>query len=292
MTRRLHLTNTLKKDGQMKGKTLYINDLDGTLLNSSAELSDFSRRGLETLCGRGVNISAATARTAATAVSLLDGTGINIPVVLMNGVCVFDLQKKEYVRVFPMQDEAKRAALRTIHACGLSGFLYEIDGVKLCTYYENLSSPRAADFMRTRQEKYGKVFIKVGSFDEVIDRPLVYYSVSDTQKKTQPAAEALGNETGLRCEYYKDIYEDDCFYLEICDTNASKKTAVDFLKKRFGFDRVVGFGDNYNDLPLLEACDEFYAVENAVDLIKERADGIIEANNADGVVKFLLEKGV
>ena len=54
----------------------------------------------------------------------------------------------------------------------------------------------------------------------------------------------------------------------------------------------MGFGDNYNDLSLLEACDEFYAVQNAVDIIKEKADGVIEPNSADGVVKYLLENGV
>ena len=276
----------------MNSKTLYISDLDGTLLDSGATLPEFSRQGLKTLCENGMNISVATARTAATVVGILDGTGINIPAVLMNGVCVFDLRKKEYVRVNPVNGKAKEEIVKAVHSCALAGFFYEIDGTSLRTYYENLSSPGAVEFMRERQEKYGKVFIKIDSFDDIIERPLVYYSVSDTEEKTRPAADILGKAEGLRCEYYKDIYKDDCFYLEICDEKASKRTAVEFLKEKYGFTRVVGFGDNYNDLPLLEACDEFYAVENAVDIIKEKADGIIESNNDGGVVKYLLEKGV
>ncbi|MBQ8942909.1 MAG: HAD hydrolase family protein, partial [Clostridia bacterium] len=234
----------------------------------------------------------ATARTAATVRGLLEGTGINTPVVLMNGVCVYDLRKNKYVKVSPISKEAKAAVAGAVHSCSLAGFFYEIDGDRLCTYYESLAAPGAVDFMRERQKKYGKVFIKVDSFDEITGRPLVYYSVSDSEEKTRPAAQMLAHTEGLRSEYYKDIYKNDCFYLEICDKNASKKTAVEFLKERYGFEKVVGFGDNYNDLPLLEACDEFYAVENAVDLIKEKADGVIESNTADGVVKFLLEKGV
>ena len=288
MTKKSPLTNILRKDGQMNGKTLYITDLDGTLLNSGAELSPYARQSLKTLCENGMNISVATARTAATVRGLLEGTGINTPVVLMNGVCVYDLRKNKYVKVSPI---SKAAVAGAVHSCSLAGFFYEIDGDRLCTYYESLASPGAVDFMRERQKKYGKVFIKIGSVGEILDRPLVYYSVSDTQKKTLPAARALSKVDSLRCEYYKDIYKDDCFYLEICDKNASKKTAVEFLKKQYGFEKVVGFGDNYNDLPLLEACDEFYAVENAVDLIKEKADGVIESNTADGVIKFLLEKG-
>ena len=276
----------------MNSKTLYISDLDGTLLNSGAALSDFSRKGLQTLCKNGMNISVATARTAATVVGILEGTGINTPAVLMNGVCIFDLNKKDYVRVNPINEKAKGEIAGTIHNCGLAGFFYEIDGSRLRTYYESLSSPGAVDFMRERQEKYGKVFIKVDSFDDILSRPLVYYSVSDTESRTRPAAQALAQAQGLRTEYYKDIYKDDCFYLEICDEKTSKRTAVEFLKKQYGFEKVIGFGDNFNDLPLLEACDGFYAVENAVDIIKEKADGVIQSNNADGVVKFLLEKGV
>lgn len=68
-------------------KTLYISDLDGTLLASSAQLSPLTRDILCQLCDAGVYISAASARTAATVTKLLDGVPFRVPVILMNGAC-------------------------------------------------------------------------------------------------------------------------------------------------------------------------------------------------------------
>jgi hydroxymethylpyrimidine pyrophosphatase-like HAD family hydrolase len=87
---------------------------------------------------------------------------------------------------------------------------------------------------------------------------------------------------------YRDIYGEGMWYLEIYSVNASKYNAAEFLREQGGYDRLVGFGDNRNDIPLLKACDEFYAVENAVDELKQLAAGIISSNVQDGVARFLL----
>ena len=79
-------------------KTLYISDLDGTLLDSSAEVSEYTVGRLNEFIGKGGYFSIATARTAATAMIITKDININVPAVLMNGVCVFDTVKNEYVK--------------------------------------------------------------------------------------------------------------------------------------------------------------------------------------------------
>ncbi len=271
----------------MSSKTLYISDLDGTLLSPGAVLSPYTKAALARLCDRGMNISAATARTAATVLKIIDGTGINTPVVLMNGVCVYDLKKGEYVKINSMEKRAAREVMNVISRHRLAGFFYTITDNTLETFYESTDSPGALAFIEERQRLYGKVFTKLGSFEEILDKNLVYYSISDTGEKLGEAAREMKKIEGIRTEYYRDIYEENCFFLEVCSSGASKSTAVDFLRREYGFDKIVGFGDNYNDLPLLEACDEFYCVENAVDELKEKSDGILLPNSEDGVVKYL-----
>jgi hydroxymethylpyrimidine pyrophosphatase-like HAD family hydrolase len=46
-------------------KTLCISDLDGTLLNKNAELSEYTADALNDLIAKGLRFSVATARTAA-----------------------------------------------------------------------------------------------------------------------------------------------------------------------------------------------------------------------------------
>jgi hydroxymethylpyrimidine pyrophosphatase-like HAD family hydrolase len=62
------------------------------------------------------------------------------------------------------------------------------------------------------------------------------------------------------------------------------------LREYGRFDKVVGFGDNLNDIPLFRACEESYAMSNAVEELKEIATGIIASNNEDGVARFIAQK--
>ena len=59
------------------------------------------------------------------------------------------------------------------------------------------------------------------------------------------------------------------------------------LKENYGFNKVVAFGDNLNDLPLFEASDEAYAVENAKEDVKKHATAVIGRNTEDAVAKYL-----
>ena len=86
---------------------------------------------------------------------------------------------------------------------------------------------------------------------------------------------------------YKDIYSDDFWYLEIFSETASKYNAIQFLRQKYGFEKLVCFGDNLNDLPMFDGCDEGYAVANAKPELKERATAVIGSNTEDGVARFL-----
>ena len=53
-------------------KTLYVSDLDGTLLNSRSLVSPFTTAALNELIADGMMFSIATARTPATVVALME----------------------------------------------------------------------------------------------------------------------------------------------------------------------------------------------------------------------------
>lgn len=77
------------------------------------------------------------------------------------------------------------------------------------------------------------------------------------------------------------------WYLELYSKKASKYHGVQFLRSHYGFDTVVCFGDNHNDLPLFEASDIKIAVGNSVNELKEKADIIIGCNTEEGVANWL-----
>jgi len=266
-------------------KTLYISDLDGTLLNSNAAISDYTAQMLNKFISDGGFFSVATARTAATAISMVRCININVPVILMNGVCIYDTQNNVYVKIEKISDEICSQMLDVIREFSLSGFLFSITDSVLDTYYENINSPNAAKFVEERTNKFGKVFTKVDNFKNCIGRGIIYYSVTDRYELLEPLYLKLKKVKGIHIDFYRDVYDENYWYLEISSDKASKYNAVMYLRKEYKFDRIIGFGDNFNDIPMFDACDEAYAVENGKDEVKKKSDGVIFSNNNDGVVK-------
>ncbi len=268
-------------------KTLYISDLDGTLLNENALLSEDTIQGLNKLIEKGVNFTVATARTNATVVKMLKDVNIQLPVILMNGVTIYDIRNKKYLITENISLTGKKVLFDTIRALSLAGFAYCIDNNELRTYYETADSPAAKAFIEEREKIYGKKFTKVNSFDECINKNVVYYSIDAHKDVLEKAYNILSGCDELHAEFYRDIYNTDHWYLEVCSCSASKKNAVKRLRTLLEAEKVISFGDNLNDIPMFEASDESYAVANAKDEVKLRANGVIESNINNGVVRFI-----
>lgn len=268
-------------------KTLYISDLDGTLLNRQAELSDYSTTVLNDLIDQGLHFSVATARTAATVVQLMDQVAINVPIVLMNGVTVYDLAAGKYVKVNYIAPTAVDYLLEILKQYQLTGFLYKISQGEMTTYYERTKSEYVRRFVEERMKKFKKKFIQIDDFALQSSDDVVYFSICDREERLRGFYESLSLNKQLHIEFYRDIYEEEYWYLEVCSCNASKYHAVQFLRKEYGFEKVVCFGDNFNDLPMFSASDRSYAVANAKAEVKHKAGAMIESNEADGVVKQL-----
>jgi Cof subfamily protein (haloacid dehalogenase superfamily) len=268
-------------------KTLYISDLDGTLLNSQAELSLFSINTLNTLIEKGMDFSIATARSSATALQILKDVKINIPIILMNGVCVYDILASKYIKTEIILKDSVIRMLDIFKKYNQTGFLFTMRDNNLVTYYENLNSTHRKNFYEERILKYKKVFNQVDSFNELLDEKIIYFSICDKFELIEPMYNELKLDTNINIEFYRDVYNENFWYLEICDKKASKYNATSFLKQQYNFDKVVCFGDNINDLPMFRASDFCYAVSNAKDVVKEKATDIIESNNENGVANWL-----
>ena len=80
-------------------KTLYISDLDGTLLQSNGTPSEFTVKTINDLIGKGMNITFATARSYSSAAKILPLFDLRIPAATMNGVFLTDTAGSTQKRV-------------------------------------------------------------------------------------------------------------------------------------------------------------------------------------------------
>lgn len=70
--------------------TLYVSDLDGTLLRSNEVTSEYTNSVINSLTDRGVIFSYATARSLITAKKVTKGINAKIPLIVYNGAFVID----------------------------------------------------------------------------------------------------------------------------------------------------------------------------------------------------------
>lgn len=267
--------------------TLYLSDLDGTLLDPSACLPDEAARRINRLTARGVKITYATARTVRSVSRILAAVDFTLPgaapVALMNGVLVRDMRSGAYIGKEAFSRSAAESAARLLTECGAQPFLYTvddgevIDGDPLCTYYFELSGDAMRDFMEERIVRYRKPFRQVREIGD-IPGEIVYFCVLGGEETVLRAVNRLKTAApaGIRYTFYRDAYRKDTWYLELFAESASKKHAVEFLRRYTGCSRVVCFGDNHNDLPMFEAADVSVAVSGAVEEAKAAADFITD----------------
>ena len=272
-----------------KEKTLYISDLDGTLLNSSAELSEYTTNKLNSMIANGLNFSVATARTAVSASAMLADIDFNVPLVLMNGVSIYDSTNKTYIETFPLSSETAESVVDAMKRLNVTGIMYQLEGDTQQTYYETLEHKPIRDFVEEWETKYNKTVQKIVNFSDLLSNSTIYFSLIDTYKSIQQIHESLSQITGINFSLFEDVYHPDSWYIEIHSDKASKRNGVNFLRTEYSFDRVIGFGDNINDLSMFKACDVRIAVANAKPEVKEAADYICGANENDGVAKWIEE---
>ena len=74
---------------------LYVSDLDGTLLRSNEETSDYTNHIINSLVDNGMYFSYATARSLITAKKATKGIHAKIPLIVYNGAFVIDNRTEE-----------------------------------------------------------------------------------------------------------------------------------------------------------------------------------------------------
>lgn len=265
-------------------KTLYVSDLDGTLLKNDETLSEFTVNTVNSLIKQGMLFSYATARSRTTAVKAAGGLEVSLPVVLYNGVFIADIKTGEILASNRFGEDVK-ALIGNMFENGLCPLVYSfIDNAERFSYVSNRATRGLNAFLAKR--KGDKRACPADSEEALYGGDIFYVNCIDEKDKLAPFYEKYKDK--YRCIFYKEQYTGEQ-WLEIMPMEATKANAVLKLKEMLHCDRLVVFGDGINDTDMFAAADECYAPENADEALKKLADGMIEANDCDGVARWLAQ---
>lgn len=263
-------------------KTLYITDLDGTLLDSTPKTSEYTNATINSLLDQGAVISYATARSLTTTKLVTNGLMIKHPLVVHNGVFVTDPDGTVLHKNIFTKAEAKEI-LDTILEHEVNPVVFSLIESKQKFMYqkEKLNIP-TTQFINKRSTDPRN--LPVNSKNELYNGETYYFTLIGDENKTNTLYELFKDR--FQCYFQRDMYSGD-YWLEITSKTATKATAVKQLAKMLNCDRIVAFGDGINDIEMFSIADEAYAVENAVEDLKAKSTAIIGKNTDDGVAKWI-----
>lgn len=267
----------------MKQQTLYVSDLDGTLLRKNERLSAYTNEVINRMTKQGMLFSYATARSIVTAKKVTAGLEAKIPLIVYNGAFIIDNQTGELLAANYFEGSVK-ALIKDLLAHDVYPIVYAmLEGAERFSYWAEKCSRGMLDFIATRNDSRKR---PVRSEEELGAGRCFYISCIESEAKLKPLYEKYQEQ--YHCVYHKDIYSGEQ-WLEIMPKQTTKAHAICQLKQLLNCSRVIAFGDGLNDREMFQIADESYAVANAAEALKQLATGVIGSNEEDGVAHWLEE---
>lgn len=272
-------------------RTLYVTDLDGTLLDADSRVSHESASMISRLSRRGALITVATARTPATVEQLLAHTSTTLPAIVMTGAALWHRDTHSYSDCRFFTDDAARYVLDECRRNGINPFIYTLagDGI-LHAYHNGPMSKKDSNFVDERRHLPLKRFHldEPAGLAEMLPNTILYLAMGP-RDAIFAVADRLKSYGDCSVSAYVDIFSHTTGILEVFAAGVSKADAVRRMARRTGATRIVVFGDNINDLPMMEVADVAVAVGNALPEVRDRADVVIGPNTSDAVARYILE---
>lgn len=266
-------------------KTLYVTDLDGTLLNTKDQIDEESIQIINGLVEQGMLFTYATARSLVSASVVTKGLSTKIPAIVYNGTFIMEPDSGKILSSNFFQQSHMEEVKRILTAYNIYPLVYSFsEGIERVRWLVGSENEGMNRYFSLRQGD--KRFLPANSLEELYQGETFYFTCIGEQEDLQPAYEEISKSQVYHCTIQQELYRPE-YWFEIMPQGATKANAIKKLKKLWNCDRVVSFGDAINDVLMFLDSDECYAVSNAVPQVKEIATGIIGSNDENSVAKWL-----
>ena len=274
-------------------QSLYVSDLDGTLLRNDATLSAFSRDNLNCMLDDGLAFTVASARSVVSMGEVLAGLNLRLPIIEFNGAFVSDLVTGEHLVI----NELPSHIISDINDCisrhrclpVVSTFNGECD----CLYYDSNRIVNAGieAYVGNRTVAKDRRLRPVRRLERAFDDRVVCFTIIERKETLEPLRAVLHERHGglIETHLFEDAYARGWYWLTAHDRKATKDQAIATLAREHGFvaESLVVFGDQTNDMRMFRAAARSVAVSNAVPELKSLAHEVIGSNEEDSVVKYV-----
>jgi hypothetical protein len=271
--------------------TLYVSDLDGTLLDPRAELSTATRAGLTRLLDEGLTFTVASARHVSSIARILGDLPLRLPVISTNGAYISEMSSGRHELVHAMDPALAQAIFALMRRRGFMPFAatYGPRGDRL--FWQSVHNEAQLDFVEQRQQSGDPRLRHTDDIGAELLDPVVTMILIEREapmRELMAEIQALAGDA-IDIHLADDLYRPGWPWLTLHDRRATKDQAIRTLAERYGLAEreVVVFGDQVNDIGMFRSAHRGIAMGNAIDEIKRQAHAVIGHHAEDSVLRFI-----
>ncbi|MDQ1251431.1 MAG: hypothetical protein QG646_510 [Euryarchaeota archaeon] len=272
---------------------IYISDLDGTLLQNNATLSDFAIDTLIRLLTEDLNFTIATARSVISVQQILKYLPLKLPIIEFNGAFISDFETGRHEIINDISGDIKEEIFEHILQYNLTPFISSFNGNEDCLHYEQVINEGMEWYLKSRTSGNDKRLRK-SVLRKTLAENVVCFIVVDKLDNLLELTNLLQEKYTKHIEVHliENQYSPGWYWLTIHDCKATKDQAISIILKKYGLrlNDLTVFGDNANDVKMFKLSRHSIAVSNAKPELKKYATRIIGTNEEDSVVKYIMDK--
>lgn len=276
---------------------LVVCDIDGTLVDSKGDVSDYTLKTIKKVEKKGVHVTLCTGRNIAKTLPIAKKLNLQIPFVCIDGIIIYDPVKNKIVKGLEIsrKDAAELVGMAKEH----DTFVEVSDGYKYYKFIPN-EEFRKYDFFNGHDFK-GRVkswfngirYVKKPEDLLNINGPIYQVIIGSNVPVTKKITKEVLKKGYENIEVRDFLWEE---YLFINYKGIGKAHGVQKLCDSFGISpsEVIAFGDEKNDLDMLQYVGLGIAMGNADESVKAVAKDVTLSNDDNGVAvaleKLILNK--
>jgi Cof subfamily protein (haloacid dehalogenase superfamily) len=275
-------------------------DMDGTLLNSTQDITEENKAAILKAQEQGIEVVVATGRSYQEATFVLDEAGLKLPIICVNGA---EVRSKDgsVIATNPLsKDQARRAA----EALAKTGNYFEVytsqgtftndpdKAISIMTDIFASANPEVPmeTLVKGAHERFHKGLVQVVDdytplFNDGEHAIYKLLAFSIDEQKQEEGKKSLSEIEGLA------LSSSGHLNIEITSEKAQKGIALEAFTESKGISLAdtMAIGDNQNDLSMFARVGRAVAMGNADFEIQMECDVVTSANDESGVAEAILE---
>ncbi|MBT9316092.1 HAD-IIB family hydrolase [Leptothoe spongobia] len=271
--------------------TLYVSDLDGTLLSTTATLSAYTRDTLNRLLVSGLPFTIATSRSVSSVGPIFEGVSLPLPVIELNGAYITDLVTREHLFVNDIATDLTADILALVQAHDVKPLVSSYDGQDDHVYFTTDVNPGIQWYIDDAERNEDGRWHCYSDLSKVLDEQVMRLTLIDTQARLAALAQSLETRFPGRLDMhlFENPYQPDWYWLTLQDQAATKANGICELQLLHNLQNhnLTVFGDHNNDISMFQLADVAIATANATPELRQHATEIIGHHSEDSVVKYL-----